>query len=363
MYIKQLHIERFRNFAGTGLQFSPGINLIVGQNGQGKTNLLEAAVFLGSTKSFRTPRSAEAIGWGYESCSISGEVNDRAGPFSLGLVISPKGKQGFVHDKRVESPQDYLGRLLTITFCPQDTELVRGGPAERRALLDRHLVDQNPSLMVSLVNYGRALRAKMSLIKRGETNYRVIEPWNQVLAREMFPIFKARARFTRELTPRAASLYERFTSSPGEFFSGEYRSPVEGYSSEGEVLEALARDFSREVSTGLLRLGIHRDDLVLTLSGRGAREFSSQGQARSIVLALKLAILELIEAHRGESPIILLDDVDAELDAHRSDYFFKLMIEQERQVIVTSTDAYHGVLKTESSVQVCEVRGGVIVPL
>ncbi len=363
MYIKQLHIERFRNLVGTGLQFSPGINLIVGQNGQGKTNLLEAAVFLGSTKSFRTSRSGEAIAWGYDACSISGEVNDRAGLFTLGLVISPKGKQGFVHDKRVESPQDYLGRLLTITFCPQDTELVRGGPAGRRALLDRHLVDQNPSLMVSLVNYARALRAKMSLIKRGETNYRVIEPWNQVLAREMFPIFKARELFTKELAPKAASLYERFTSSPGEVFSSEYRSTVQSYSSEGEVLEALARDFPREVSTGVLRLGIHRDDLIFTLSGRGGREFSSQGQARSIVLAVKLAILELVEAHRGESPVVLLDDVDAELDTYRSDHFFKLMIEQGRQVIVTSTDAYHGVLKTESSVQVCEVRGGIIFPL
>lgn len=363
MRLNSIKVEGFRNLARTELTFSPGLNLITGQNGQGKTNLLEAIVFLGATKSFRTPRSRDAIAWGGVTFSVSGEIADRAGTMSLRLGVSAKGKEASVYGKRVESAQDYLGKLITVTFSPQDLELVRGGPVERRALLDRHSVDLCPHLMVSLVNYSRALRAKTALIKQGENRYRVIEPWNQILAREMLVITAARDRFVREVAPRAARCYEQFSSTSGERCSCSYRSSVLGYSSEEELLQALEREFPRELSSGSLRLGTHRDDLLIALNGKSARHFASQGQARSIVLALKLAILEMLEAARQESPVVLLDDVDAELDSHRSDNFFRLMLDHGRQVFVTSTDAYYGVLKSDSSVTVYEVVAGVVRPV
>jgi DNA replication and repair protein RecF len=358
--IEKIRVDGFRNLASTELTFSPGINLITGQNGQGKTNLLEAVVFLGSTKSFRTSRSREAISWGGGSFAVSGEISDKAGSLNLRLVVGAKGKEASVHGKRVESAQDYLGRLITVTFSPQDLELVRGGPAERRALIDRHCVDISPPLMASLINYSRALRAKAALIKQGEVRYRAIEPWNQILAREMLVITAARDRFVRELAPRAALCYEQFSSTKGERFGCSYRSSVVGYSSEEELLRALERDFSSEISSRSLRLGIHRDDLILSLNGKAARQYASQGQARSMVLALKLAILEMLEAARHESPVVLLDDVDAELDTYRADHFFRLMMDQGRQVLVTSTDAYHGVLKSDSAVTVFEVVSGIV---
>lgn len=358
MFIEQLRVEGFRNLAKTELTFFPGVNLIVGQNGQGKTNLLEAVSFLGSTKSFRTSRSIDAIARGGQTFAISGLVVDRAGPFWLGSSVGSKGKEALVHGKPVGSLHEYLGKLMTITFSPQDMDLVRGGPAERRSLVDRHLVDISPQLVVSLVTYARALRAKMALLKRGSPSYRSIEPWNRILAKEMRIISAARSQFVQELSPRAAACYERFTSSPGEQLTSEYRSNVLAYASEDEVVRALEQDFERETATKAVRIGIHRDDLSLALSGKPAREFASQGQARSIVLSLKLAILELLEAHRHESPVVLLDDVDAELDAHRAHHFFQMMIEQGRQVLVTSTDAYHGVLRSDASVRVFEVVAG-----
>lgn len=351
-------MEGFRNVATTELTFSPGVNLVVGQNGQGKTNLLEAVAFLGSTKSFRTSRSVDAIAWGGQRFKVTGLIVDKAGPFWLGLSVGTRGKEPLVHGKPVSSLHEYLGKLITITFSPQDMELVRGGPAERRALLDRHLVDISPQLVVSLVTYARALKAKIALLKQGTTNYRSIEPWNRILAKEIRIISAARSKFVEELSPRAAACYERFTSSPGEELTSDYRSNVAEYSGDDEVLAALERDFEREVATKAVRIGIHRDDLGLALSGKPAREFASQGQARSIVLSLKLGILEMLEAHRHESPVVLLDDVDAELDAHRAHHFFQMMIEQGRQVLVTSTDAYHGVLRSDASVRVFEVAAG-----
>jgi DNA replication and repair protein RecF len=358
--IKKLLVERFRNLTSSELSFNTGVNLIIGQNGQGKTNLLESISFLGSTKSFRTSISKEAIAWGEDSFSVSGVIIDKVSLFSLGLSVGLKGKDAFVQGKKVASPADYLGKLITISFSPQDMALVRGAPGERRALLDRHLVDLVPSLMVSLVTYSRALKTKMSLIKGGNCSYRSIEPWNQILAREMVAIKSARARFVEDLAPRATACYERFSSSLNESFTCEYRSAVSDFESQSDILKALEREFPRELSTGSVQFGIHRDDLVLKLRNKSSRQFASQGQARSIVLSIKLAILELLEDYHKDSPVVLLDDVDAELDTHRADSFFNMMIEQGRQVFVTSTDAYHGILKSSPSVCSFKVLSGQI---
>lgn len=338
MYIEWLKLYNFRNIADGIYRFSPGLNLICGRNGQGKTNLVEAINILGTGRSFRTQSVAELVRWGQQEASVFALVKGDVTDVELGVAVADGSRAAFVNGDKVRSLTDFVGRLLAVTFSPTDLAIIKGSPQGRRKFLDRHTVDLEPNLMASFLDYNRALRSKSALLKRGDVETEALEPWNVILARAAAPIIRARRLVLKALEERADEFYRAIARDDGRVTLA-LETDVSGDDPTAEdVFLQLAAVTSREKRYKSAVLGPHRDDIIVSLDGRDARAFASQGQARSLVLALKLGVIALLEAQRHESPIVVLDDVDSELDQSRCDALFELVYEAKRQVFVTGTD-------------------------
>ena len=369
MRLKELKLYNFRNVADGTLQFGDGITLISGSNGQGKTNILEAISFLSHAKSFRTPKSREVIRWGGNECSIFGTIAHDISPThtQLGVSISSRKKEGYRDGVRMESLADFIGVFTTVGFTPTDLLLVKGSPGERRAFLDKHIIYFEAKLFQHLLTYQRALRNKNALLAAARENPselppEKVAPWNRILSESAVQITAARKRFLGELESEAKAVYRQFAPSEEQLslslLSGiEQRCGVE--LSAEQVFAALQGELQRELRNGRSVIGPHRDDIQILIADREARLYASQGQTRSIVLALKLAVIHLLERQRRERPVLLLDDVDSELDRQRAGALFDVIFRGERQVIITCTSADRIPISPERY-RLLQVRNGVV---
>lgn len=345
MYVKDLRVYKFRNLSDATIEFSPGVNLIVGRNGQGKTNILEAISVLSSAKSFRTSKLSELINWGNTEASVFGNIVSSEGTkTSLGLVIEKKSKQAYLNDAVVRSAEDFIGALASVTFTPDDLELVKGGPAERRKFMDRAVAFLNRKIIKTLAAYNTSLRSKNALLRAsfGKPKgviFDELESWNRLIAKYGVEIEVARRALISNLATRAAKIYSAYAPETETLELSLKSARTKPEPSEYLLLEELSEAREREVAQGQSLVGPHRDDMIISLSGIDSRAYASQGQTRSIVLALKLALIEEIEAIRGEAPVILLDDVDSELDQGRRESFFRAIVAHGRQVIISGTNA------------------------
>ena len=340
MQINSLKLFHFRNFIEESVSFSGGVNLLTGSNGQGKTNLVEAISFVSSGRSFRTARLADLVLSGSRSGSAFASISHHQTDLDLGIVIERGKKTGYINGEPVKTLADYAGKLLTVAFSPSDLEIVKGAPFERRRLLDRHISELRPGMIIDYAAYGRAVKSKNALLSRGNAGRESIMPWNEIIAEHAVRIVNARQEFVRALGARAARIHSAFAAADGEL-QLNYKSAFaeSGTAAEKEhILRVLELEFPREVERGSCAVGPHRDDMQISIGGKDARVFASQGQTRSVVMALKLAVIELLENAAGETPVILLDDVDSELDAARSAALFSLIAERQSQVLITATE-------------------------
>lgn len=358
MYIEWLKLFNFRNLENTTRYFSPGLNIICGRNGQGKTNLVEAINLLSTGRSFRTQTVTDLVRWGESGGSVFAHVKGSVTDVELGVAIESGARTAFVNGDKVRSLTDFVGRLLCVTFSPTDLAIIKGGPQLRRKFLDRHLVDFEPALMADLLDYHRALKSKAMLLKRGDVSNEALEPWNRILAKSAAAIVRARKTLLAALEERADEYYRTIAHHDGRIRLGLETALVGDSPSSDELFEQFMGVAPRERRYRSAVLGPHRDDVLVTLDDHDARAFASQGQARSVVLALKLGIVALLEVHRKESPIVLLDDVDSELDQARCDALFELIYETRRQVFVTGTDRDRAARRRPGECAEWEIQGG-----
>lgn len=347
MHLKEIRTFNFRNLKNQTVSFSPGINLIYGSNGHGKTNLLEAVNLLCSGRSFRVSRIAELVSWNEKDSSVFGTIKrEDVGDLELGVAVENKNRKAYVNGERVGSAEDFVGNFVCITFIPDDLTLVKGAPGERRRFVDKHLVYLEPHILKHIANYTSAVKNKNACLKNKDSSISQIkqelESWNHLMARHAAPIIEARRRFIENLSSQAAETHKAFVAE-GEILSlslDETISPQEtssDSSSEHFIFEQLHSVLDREIARRQSVIGPHRDDVCIKLSDVDARSFASQGQTRSIVLSMKLALIEMTREKTGETPVVLLDDVDSELDQGRRSSFFEMLFRQEKQVIITST--------------------------
>ncbi|MBN8547684.1 MAG: DNA replication/repair protein RecF [Deltaproteobacteria bacterium] len=362
MHIESLKLYHFRNLKDQTVHFNAGANFIVGKNGQGKTNLVEAINLLSIGRSFRTTGLDELIRWKEKSCSVFATVNTSSGRIDLGVAIEGESRKAYLDGEQVEFVGAFLGKLLCISFSPTDIALVKGSPQERRKFLDKHMVDLEPQLMTALVDYHKALRNKNALLKAGVSDARALDTWNELLAAAALKIHLGRAQFLADLQDRAAKIYAKFSADDGAVtlglkssaFASETPVTIEG------LLERYAQVRDREIHFRASAIGPHRDEVQIDLAGNPARAFASQGQSRSIVLSLKLAVLELLEQRRNERPVILLDDVESELDAARRAALVALIYERECQTFITGTEQHQGNLSSSQKALELIISGGEI---
>ena len=345
MLLESLEAQNFRNLDGK-LSFSDGLNVLVGENGQGKTNWLEAIGVLAATRSFRTSRLQDAIKFGSVTAMVRGKVRESPEIVrELQIVIAGNTKTASINGKK-EVVGRYLGQLHAVVFNSDELEIVRGQPDARRRFLDAGIVSLHPPFIQVFTDYNRVLKQKNSLLVAARDNgdeiekvRDMLEPWNAQLASRAAKIHKARLRFIERINE---VLEKRLFGR--EELSIRYQSSLEGKGDltdyEGLITERLNLRVYAEIVAGHALIGTHRDDMELQFDGHDIRKFGSAGQQRSTLLLLQLANISVFNATRGEYPVFLIDDIDAELDYRRIGKLLEFLDGKSQTFVTTSKESF-----------------------
>jgi DNA replication and repair protein RecF len=354
--VRALKVAGFRNLQATTFVPSTRFNVIAGENGQGKTNLLEAIYLAGTLRSFRTLHADEMIAWDAERAAVAARV-ERAGIERVyEIQLAPRRKTVTLDGKTPRTLGEYFGEFNVVLFAPEDLRVPRGSPGGRRRFLDRAVFNRRATYLEDAQRYGRVLRSRNALLREGNPAEALLDAWDDQLVLAAARVVVARRRYLAELEPYFQAAFTAITQT-GQEASLRYDADLPAGDDEHAAREALATSLRaarrRDVTRRQTTVGPHVDDLDLLLGGRLARSFASQGQLRAIVLAWKTAEMRLLKDVHGDAPILLLDDVSSELDARRNRYLFDLLDALECQCFVTTTHAGHvPVSKNRHDVQI-----------
>ncbi|RFC41811.1 MAG: DNA replication and repair protein RecF [Verrucomicrobia bacterium] len=335
MRLKKITLRHFRNVGFAALEFSGRQQFLVGANGQGKTNLLEAAGFITALRSFRATDNKLLIGHGQPGAAIAAELeHEKQGDTNVMIKLRPAGKELWCDQARVTRLADHLGRFPTVVFSAQDLQLVRGAPALRRRWLDLTLAAMDAGYLRVLQTYGRALAERNSLLKRGGAGDSELSAFEQILAPAAAELIARRETGLREIGAGLKQAYAQL--SDGAEPAGLGYEPDFADASAAALLARLERGRARDQQFRTTLTGPHRDDFHFSVHGTAAKDFASEGQQRALVLALRLAQAAWCREKSGVRPVLLADDVLGELDPARRQRFWSV-IDPESQVIATGT--------------------------
>lgn len=346
MLLESLEVENFRNLQGK-MFCGKNLNVIFGENGQGKTNWLEAIYTLAATKSFKTARLQEAVSFGGETAIVRGRVRQSEEiHHDLQVYLQGNSKILTVNNKK-ETIARYLGELHAVIFNADQLEIVRGQPESRRKFLDAGIVGIYPPFVQTLADYNRVIRQKNSLLQSARENEfsvektgELLEPWNEQLIQLATRIHKARLRYVE----RMQEVLEKRLFGKEEL-SIRYVSSLEGKGDLSDYAALLAERLTlrvqAELVTGYALIGTHRDDLDVLFDGHDLRKFGSSGQQRSALLVLQLANLSVYYSQHEEYPLFLLDDIDAELDYKRIGQLLDYLEDKTQTFVTTSKESFN----------------------
>lgn len=352
MQLEALRLVAFRNYGELDLNLPGGVILLVGQNAQGKSNLLEAVYLLATGRSYRGAGDADLVRWGSGGYAARGRVGRTYGEVLLEVIYhADQRKRVRVNGTDVRRLSELFGHLTAVIFSPEDLQLVKGGPVHRRRFLDLELAQIDPAYRQDLIDYQQVLVQRNNLLRLGAPAAE-LEVWDEQLVATGARLMAKRARAVKRLWRLAAAAHHQITAGREELRLGYLAAAGAGATRVAVDLEdepasrvaafreQLAGELSRvrpaELRRGMTLLGPHRDDLSLHINGAEARAFASQGQQRTAALALKLGELEFMREETGEYPLLLLDDVMSELDEERRRYLLQVAGERT-QVFVTTT--------------------------
>ena len=344
MALNAIELRSFRNYEQLQLDFEPGVNLIVGDNAQGKTNLLEAISYLGSGKSFRAQKTGEMIRFGADFAEISGDIyaEERQQTLRWVLFAGSRPRQIWRNGVKKKTAADISGVMSTVLFCPEDLMVLKTGAAARRRLGDHALCQLRPNYDAALTEYNRILEIKSRILKDHFDNPALLEilpEYNTRLCQVGALIISYRARFFEGLGKAAAEYHGQFSGGKEEF-SLQYHTvssvndpfaPVAALTQD--LQEHLERHYRAELESGQCLTGPHKDDFSVALNGIDLKAYGSQGQTRTAAISLKLAQRELMKRESGQEPVLLLDDVLSELDPGRQDFVLNKIV--SGQVFIT----------------------------
>ena len=342
MKVNSVNITKFRNITDLNLQPCDGVNVIYGENAQGKTNILESLWLFTGCKSFRGAKDAEFIPFNEDFSKISIEFSDNLREKKSEIIISPKKKSVTHNGVSLNSAAELISTFYAVIFSPVHLSLIKDGPNMRRKFIDTALCQLKPAYADRLSDYKRCLIQRNALLKDLHLNpglYDVLDTWDDQLARLSAYVIKDRLKYIELLSSYSAEIYGGISENRESFSvfysKDDYKSlsPAEIYALELERLKKARKDDVIFKSTSV---GPHRDDIEIEINSVSARSFGSQGQQRSCALALKLGESEIIRKITGETPVALLDDVMSELDEKRQDYILNHI--KDRQVFLTCCD-------------------------
>lgn len=365
MKITRFQAENFRNIKECDLTFSDGVNLFFGENAQGKTNAMEGIYLFSRGKSFRKISEKNLIRFGEEGFSLGIEYEDRTGKNSLSYTVYGGERKRMKNGYTIERVSEMIGSFRAVLFYPDHLLLVKEGPEERRNFLDVAISQCYPAYLRSYSDYKRTVEQRNCLLRLAGKGLPVdreeIVAWSESLADYAATLYLYRKRYIESLEGETASFMKEISDGKEEVtlrYDADIKETDERETAKERYREVFLSDIAHEINAGTTLYGMLRDDLSIKLNGKSARLFASQGQQRSLVLALKMAEGEVSRSLSGEYPVFLLDDVLSELDGRRRE--FLLGGGKEKQILITSCSKK----ETEGvSSHIIEVRDGGFYPV
>lgn len=342
MKVSRLTLKNYRNIKDLVFEPSDGINIIFGENAQGKTNLIEALWLFTGCKSFRTNKDAELVAFN-ESFSVAELEFYAFEREQTAKIINEKKRKAFLNGVELSSPSKLIGEFTTVVFSPVHLSLIKDGPSARRRFVDVALCQLKPRYASFLQKYNKALQQRNFLLK--DVSYHselldTLDVWDERLCQLAAAIIKERINYIKNLTPAAKDIYSGLSDGKEEL--DIYYSSQADFNSLNEdeiyfkLRELIKNNRKEDIIQKSTSVGPHRDDIEITVNGLSARSFGSQGQQRSCAIALKLGEAEIVSSFTGEKPVALLDDVMSELDESRQDYILNKI--KDWQVFITCCD-------------------------
>lgn len=357
MIIESIRLKNFRNYDSLEAEFSKNINIFYGDNAQGKTNILESIFLSATTKSHRGSKEREMIRLGEDEAHIRLYMNKKNVGHKIDMHLKKNNPKGAAIDGlKIKRSSDLYGLLHVISFSPEDLQLVKNGPSERRRFMDMELCQLDRMYISSLMSYNKALFQRNNLLKQLSVNrelFPTLEIWNEQLVRYGKEIIESRKKFIEELNSISMAKHLRLSSGK-ENLRLEYKPDVDPESFGKKLEENTERDIMLKQTNS----GPHRDDIVFFINDNNVRNYGSQGQVRSVALSLKLSEIELVKNRINDTPVLLLDDVLSELDRSRQ---LSLFDETEGvQTFITCTGLEEFIEKQKEDKRIFHVEGGKI---
>jgi DNA replication and repair protein RecF len=364
MRADRLRLRNFRNYEEADLEFDPKRNVIIGENAQGKTNLIEAVYLCAFARSFRTNVSSDMIMFGKDSFTVSVDAFSGDIEKNISITASRNGKKIIKKDGKVlRRTSDLLNSLVVVVFSPEDLRIIKDSPEKRRSFIDREMCQLRPKYYSILRSYFEVLKQKNSVLRNHDFSSGVIptaeenamlDVFDLQLAKYGSEIIKYRRDFVNILSENAAEI-QRSISGGREELRVVYDESV----TAEQIYDMISASRENDMRSGHSSLGPQRDDLSFFINDRNAKKFGSQGQQRTIALSLKLAEIKIARSYLGENAVLLLDDVLSELDSERQRFLFSEI--DDVQLFITSTDVGEELLETMESGKIFHVEGGKIV--
>ncbi len=344
MKILSLRLENFRNFEDETFSFADGINILAGHNAQGKTNCIEAIYFCSCLKSYRVLKEEQLIRFGVENAAITLTYAIDEREEEMKILFSRGRPKEFRHNGLVVPRlRDLLGCFQSVIFTPDHLNLIKEGPHKRRSFLDMALCSLDLKYTDTLLNYQKIIKNRNALLRQSQSNFamsEMLDIWDEKLAEAGSYIAEARQKYIARLSEYAKEFYGEISQKPEKlkllYLNQFTKDPVSREEYAQLFKERLRRMRQTDITMGQTMCGIHKDDILILLAGKSMKFFASQGQIRSAVLAMKLAEAECIRELQGSEPVLLLDDILSELDAHRQKFIFQKM--DGRQTVLTTCE-------------------------
>lgn len=342
MYIQQIQLKNFRNYIDQVVHFHDKVNIIIGNNAQGKTNLLEAVYMTAFAKSFRTNRDQDMILFDEENAVIKSIAQKDYSDLSVDIFLSKNIKKMIkLNGIKLKKNVDILNNIYIVVFSPEDLRIVKDGPEKRRNFINRELCQIKPIYYHNLYKYSKVLTQRNAFLKnyKYEEDTQMLSVWNQEIGHYGLNLIKERSIFIEKLNKISSHIHSKVTDGREKLeLSYETNVKIGENNADNKLIyeNALKKSEKKDFLRGNTSIGPHKDDIYISINGQDVRHFGSQGQQRTASLSLKLAEIQLIYEETGEMPILLLDDVLSELDENRQKFLINYL--KDMQVFITTTE-------------------------
>ena len=360
MYITRLELKNFRNYESLEADFDEKINLILGNNAQGKTNLIESIYMTSIGRSFRTAKDSDVIMFGKDEALIKVRAEKEYSDTEVEIRIKRPSKKSVKKDGiPLRKTSELLENIMIVIFSPEDMKIVKDEPEKRRKFIDRELCQISPKYYDSLSNYRKILAQRNSYLKEDNIDASLLDLWDSQLAKCGAGIITGRNDFIKSISVFSSKIHSGITAG-AESLHIEYDPDVEVTENSGDqemyFYDEIKKVYDSDMKMRSTTRGPHKDDISFFVNGINMRNFGSQGQQRTCALSLKLAELDLIKNETGEDAVLLLDDVMSELDATRQEYLIKTL--KNNQLFVTTTNMDEKILKEFEGAKVFNICKG-----